>query len=116
LENVFRVVLPPGEGAKCVQVGDITIHVVTDTEGPATVAISPDDLIISTTPFPSSARNQFPGRVTSISDAGRGRVALTVDAGIDLVGRITPAALEELGLSLGSPVTLSVKAMAVRVF
>ncbi len=116
LENVFRVVLPPGPGAKCVQVGDVTIHVVTDTEGPATIAIPPDDLILSTAPFPSSARNQFPGRVTSISDAGRGRVTLTVDAGIDLVGRITPAALEELGLALGSPVTLSVKAMAVRVF
>lgn len=116
LENVFRVVLPAGEGAKSVQVGNLTIYVVTDTEGPATIAIPPDDLIVSTAPFPSSARNQFPGRVKSISDAGRGRVTLTVDAGIDLVGRITPAALEELGLALGAPVTLSVKAMAVRVF
>lgn len=116
LENVFRVVLPPGEGAKCVPVGEITIHVVTDTEGPATIAIPPDDLIVSTRPFPSSARNQFPGRVKRISDAGRGRVTLIVDAGMELVARITPAALEELDLSLGSQVALSVKAMAVRVF
>jgi ABC-type molybdate transport system ATPase subunit len=32
------------------------------------------------------------------------------------VARITPSALSDLALSVGSPVILSIKAMAVRVF
>jgi ABC-type molybdate transport system ATPase subunit len=35
---------------------------------------------------------------------------------VELVARITPAALTELGLQVGTPVVLSVKAVAVRVF
>jgi ABC-type molybdate transport system ATPase subunit len=35
---------------------------------------------------------------------------------VELVARITPSALAELGISVGSPVVFSVKAMAVRVF
>jgi molybdopterin-binding protein len=43
-------------------------------------------------------------------------VRLTADVGTELVARITPAALADLGLTVGSPVVLGVKAMAVRVF
>ena len=39
-----------------------------------------------------------------------------VGVGVELIARITPVSLLELGLSVGSPVFLSVKAMAVRVF
>ena len=115
-ENVFRVVIPPGGGPQQVRVGDLSVHIVTDTSGPATIALPPDDLIVSASAFPSSARNQFQGRITKISEDGRGHVTITVDAGVELVARITPASLAELGLSVGSGVFLSVKAMAVRVF
>ena len=115
-ENLFRVEIPTGEGPKQVRVGEHTIQVVTDTAGRATIALPPDDFIVSTSPFASSARNHFPGRVTRVSETGRGRVTITVDAGIELVARITPTALAELGISLGSTVVLSIKAMAVRVF
>jgi len=43
-------------------------------------------------------------------------VTLRVDVGTELTVRLTRAALEDLGLALGSPVVLTVKAMAVRVF
>ncbi len=72
--------------------------------------------MVSTEPLHSSVRNQFPGRITRISDDGHGRVGLMVDVGVDLLARITPAALSDLDLSLGSNVFLSVKAVAVRVF
>jgi molybdopterin-binding protein len=52
----------------------------------------------------------------AVSDDGRGHVRLTVDAGIELVARITPAALADLRLTVGSEVVLGVKAMAIRVF
>jgi tungstate transport system ATP-binding protein len=115
-ENLFRAVLPPGSGAKVVRAGPLEVVVVTDRVGPATLAVPPDDVIVSPAPLRTSIRNQFEGRVVSISDDGRGHVRLTVDVGTELVARITPAALSELRLTVGSPVVLGIKAMAVRVF
>jgi tungstate transport system ATP-binding protein len=115
-ENLFRTVVPAGSGARVVRAGPLELMVVTDKTGPATLAISPDDLVVSRAPLRTSVRNQFPGRVVAVSDDGRGHVRLTVDAGTELVARITPAALADLGLTVGSPVVLGVKAMAVRVF
>ena len=115
-ENLFRVVLPPGGGARPVRIGPLSLLVVTERTGPAIVAISPDDILVSRASLESSARNQFPGRVTAIADDGHGRIRLAADVGVELVARITPAALTELGLQVGTPVVLSVKAVAVRVF
>ncbi len=115
-ENLFRVTIPEGEGARRVAVGPLTLELVTDRSGPATVAIPPDDVIVSRQPFESSVRNQFRGRVTAVRDSGRGGIALTVDVGLDLTVRITRRALEDLAISVGTEVVLSVKAMAVRVY
>lgn len=115
-ENLFRTVLPSGTGAREVRVGPLTFHIVTDKTGPATIAIAPDDLIVSTAPLHSSVRNTFRGRITRLAEDGRGGIAVTVDAGLTLTARITPAALAELGLGIGAPVVLSVKATAVRVY
>lgn len=115
-ENLFRTEVPPGAGARVVRAGPLELMVVTDRTGPVTVAIPPDDLVVSAAPLQASVRNQFPGRVVAISDDGRGHVRVTADVGTELVARITPAALAELGLTIGTPVVLSVKAMAVRVF
>jgi tungstate transport system ATP-binding protein len=115
-ENLFRTTIPPGAGSRVVRIGPLALTVVTDKTGPATVAIPPDDLVVSHAPLVASVRNQFPGRVVGITDDGRGRVRVTVDGGVELVARITPTALAELGLTIGSSVVLSVKAMAVRVF
>ncbi len=115
-ENVFRATLSEGEDPPFARLGNLSIHVVTDRRGPVTIAIPPEDIVVSTEPLHSSVRNQFPGRITRISDDGHGRVGLMVDVGVDLLARITPAALSDLDLSLGSNVFLSVKAVAVRVF
>jgi molybdopterin-binding protein len=115
-ENLFRVVVPPGTGPRAVRVGPIEIQVVTDVSGPASLAIPPEDIIVSNTSLPSSARNQFEGRVTRLSEPRPGHVTLTVDVGVQLVARITPDALAELALSVGSTVVLAFKAVAVRVF
>jgi molybdopterin-binding protein len=115
-ENLFRTAVPAGSGPRMVRAGPLELMVVTDKTGPATLAISPDDLVVSAAPLAASIRNQFRGRVTGISDDGRGHVRLAVDVGTELVARITPAALAELRLTVGSPVVVSVKAMAVRVF
>ncbi len=115
-ENLLRTDLPPGSGTKTARAGPLTLQVYTDKTGPAIVALPPDDIVVSAEPLHSSARNEFRGRIRRISEDGRGGVTLTVDAGVDLVVRITHAALAELGLTIGSPVVLSIKTMAVRVF
>lgn len=114
-ENLFRTHLPAGSGSKTVRAGPLELVVVTDHTGPATVLIPPDDIVVSKERFASSARNQFAGKIIRLADDGHGRVALTVDVGTDLIVRITPAALADIGLGLGSDVVLSVKAMAVQV-
>jgi tungstate transport system ATP-binding protein len=115
-ENLFRVHLPEGSGTRVVEAGPLPITVHTDRTGPAILALSPDDILVSDRPLHSSARNTFPGRVRRISEDGRGGVTLVVDVGVDLTVRITHAALAELGLTIGSPAVLSIKSMAVRVF
>ena len=115
-ENLFRADLPPGSGTKTVRAGRLTLQVYTDKSGPAILALPPDDIVVSREPLHSSARNAFTGRIRRISEDGRGGVTLAVDAGADLVVRITHAALAELGLTIGSAGVLSIKTMAVRVF
>jgi molybdopterin-binding protein len=115
-ENLFRVVLPPGTGGRQVQVGPLLFSIVSDRSGPVIVAVPPDDILVSRTSLDSSARNQFPGRVTAISEDGHGRIRLVADVGVELVARITPPSLARLGLQVGTTVVLSFKAVAVRVF
>jgi tungstate transport system ATP-binding protein len=115
-ENLFRTEVPDGSGTKTLRVGPLQVQVVTDKSGPSTVAIPADEILVSLEPLRSSARNEFRGKVKRIGDDGRGGVTLMVDVGVDLAARITPRALEELGIGLGSEVVLAVKAMAVRVF
>lgn len=115
-ENLFRAVLPEGTGSKTAQVGTLEIRIVTDRSGPVTLALPADEVLVSRTPLHSSARNEFPGRVVRISEHGPDRVTIVVDVGVDLAARITPAALKELDIQVGSTVVLAIKALAVRVY
>jgi len=60
-----------------------------------------------------SARNQIPGRVTSIN-AGEAIANVELDAGgVRLVASITVEAVRQLGLAEGSQVTAVIKASDV---
>ncbi len=61
-----------------------------------------------------SARNAWPGRVAELRPAGR-LVEVLVDAGVRVAALVTPGSLEALGLEPGLPVTVAVKATAVRI-
>ena len=115
-ENLFRTDLPEGPESRVIDVGPLKLRVVTDRVGPATIVIPPEDIIVSLAPLAASTQNEFHGRITRISEDGRGGVTLTVDVGVDLLVRITRKALDDLKLQLGTEVVLSVKAMAVRVY
>ncbi len=114
-ENLFRATLPAGTGAKDVPIGPLTLRVVSDREGPVTIAIPPEEILISPRPLGSSARNEFRGSVVRISEHPNDRITVTADVGIDLSARVTRAAVRDLDLHVGSPVVLTVKALAVQV-
>jgi molybdopterin-binding protein len=114
-ENLFRVDMPGGGAMQRVSVGPITIEVMSDRTGPATLAIPPDEIVLSPAPLQSSARNTLRGRVVRVAEHGEA-IRVTVDAGVELVALITRRSFEELGLKVGAPVTVSFKSVAVRVF
>ena len=114
-ENLFRVDLPGGAPMQGVTVGPLRLEVVTDRRGPATLAIPPDEIVLSTEPLHSSARNVLQGRVVRVGEHGAA-MRVTVDAGIELVALITRKSFEEMGLAVGRTVFASFKSVAVRVF
>lgn len=117
-ENLFRVELPPGspDVTRHVRVGSVEIAVATERTGPAILAVAPSDIILSSAPVASSARNVFSGRVTRLARPKPGLVHVTAEVGVDLVAAVTEEAVRELGLTPGAPVTCAFKASAVRVF
>jgi tungstate transport system ATP-binding protein len=114
-ENLFRVELPGGGPLQTVHLGPLAVDLVTDRAGPATLAIPPDEIVLSTERLHSSARNAMPGRIVRVAEQG-GAVRVTVDGGIELVALITRRSLDELGLTVGGAVYASFKSVAVRVF
>ena len=116
-ENLFRVELAGGNPMKTIPLGPLTIEVVTDREGPATLAIPPEEIVLSPEPLHSSARNVIEGRIVRVAEQGAAmRVAVAAAGGIELVALITRRSFEELGLSIGGRVYAAFKSVAVRVF
>lgn len=106
---------PFENGLALVDIGDdIRIEAATRKVGKVTVFIKPEEIILSTTPIKSSARNTLKGKVTGIVDLAE-RVQLKVHAGREFTVIITKKSFRELGLSLDSEVHLNFKATSVRV-
>jgi len=81
----------------------------------ATVAIDPEDIILSENRFSSSALNVFKGTISRIDDAD-GTVRVFVNVGeISLCAVLTRKSLAAMGLTVGRNVWLTFKASAVKV-
>ncbi len=81
---------------------------------PRSVAIDPEDIVVSCEPLHSSARNCFAGHILKVERDAAG-IILTVDCGRPLVARITCHSYDELGLNIGTRVWLTFKASAIHV-
>jgi tungstate transport system ATP-binding protein len=114
-ENIFRVDLPGGGPMQQVRVGDVTFDVVSDRSGPATLAIPPEEIVLSLEPLHSSARNRVAGRVIRVAEQGAA-MRVTLEGGVELVALVTRRSFEDLGLAVGRTVYASFKSVAVRVF
>jgi tungstate transport system ATP-binding protein len=114
-DNLFRVQLSGGGGMQRVTIGAVTIDVVSDRTGSVTLAIPPEEIVLSTMPLESSARNVITGRIVRVAEQGAA-MRVTLEGGIELVALITRRSFEDLKLTVGGPVVASFKSVAVRVF
>lgn len=80
--------------------------------GNITISVRPEDIILATTRFTSSARNVFSGPITAIEDH-EPNVRLQVNVGKPFIVQITKKSFKNLQLALGTRVYLVFKASSV---
>ncbi|MFD8998561.1 ABC transporter permease [Streptomyces abikoensis] len=86
------------------------------TPGPGLAVIAPEAVSLHTThptATTSSPRNVWQGKIRELTAQGS-RIRVLVDADVEIVAEITPAAATELKLTEGTPVWASAKATEVR--
>lgn len=111
-----RVVNEPDGASRLLLDGGVELVCAGAPDGPAVVAIAPEDVVLFTRPpgeHDASLRNVLQGTVKAVAPSGR---LLRVDieaVGLELAALITRAAFEDLGLAVGSPVVAAVKASSV---
>jgi tungstate transport system ATP-binding protein len=115
LENVFSGVSKvTREGTSLVNIGDgVQIETAFEKTGNTTVFVRPEDIILSSNPIVSSARNSFEGRIVEVSDLGA-IVRLRVKAGRDFTVQITKRSFNDMQLNIDSKVFLAFKASSVQ--
>ncbi|MFA5332208.1 MAG: ATP-binding cassette domain-containing protein [Methanoregula sp.] len=92
----------------------VSIMAASDITGPVIAMLHAEDIIVSSAPFTSSARNCLPGTVTAIESQGT-TVKIQIDAGFPVSALLTCESCRELELSVGSAVYATFKASAVHV-
>jgi len=116
LENTFAGNAKVTEnGTTLVNIGNnIKIETTAQGVGNVSVFIRPEDIIISKTPFTSSARNFFKGKITEIQDMNS-LIRLKVDVGRTFTVQITKRSFKEMGINLNTEVYLAFKASSVQI-
>jgi molybdopterin-binding protein len=115
LENAFSgFSKTTGEGTSLVKIDDgLHIEAAFEKTGNVTVFVRPEDIILSSNPIISSARNSLEGQIVQISDRGA-IVKLKIRAGKDFIVQITKKSFIEMMLNIDSSVFLSFKASSVQ--
>ena len=115
LENIYHGTLKQ-IGQNWVFDTGLARFVVNPSSRDARTAIIPPESILLSLDAPStSARNVLRGEVTGIRTRN-GSVEVVVDAGEEILSRITENSLEKLDLKLGKDVCLLIKAEAIRLY
>jgi tungstate transport system ATP-binding protein len=115
-ENVFAGRLrKQADGVRVIRLAEaVEIKVGHGEEGEVTIAVDPEDIILSREQIDSSALNTFRGPVTKIENVD-GSIRVFVDAGINLCAMITQRSFSAMDVNIGRDVWLTFKANAVRV-
>ncbi|MHC4787940.1 MAG: ATP-binding cassette domain-containing protein [Planctomycetota bacterium] len=111
--NLYEGLAAPDGDATVFKTGSLTLVSTARASGPARAAVRPENIIISTEPVKTSARNQLAGRVRAVLRQGS-VFAVTADCdGREMTALVTPHSLEQLGIRPGSRAYFSFKAHSV---
>lgn len=117
LENVFHgYSIITAEGTSIVDIGEgLKIEAASRKVGNVVVHIPPEDIILSTQPIFSSARNTFEGRIVQISDIGHiVKLKIKVGATKTFTAQITKKSFNQMKLNIDSKVYIAFKASSVQ--
>lgn len=116
LNNVFSGISHVDEeGIAKIDIGaGLELDASTTKKGKITVFIRPEEIILSSSPIVSSARNTFKGKILQTTDLNR-NVQVKVDVGKEFTAIVTKRSFQEMQLNLGSEVYLTFKASSVHV-
>ncbi|MEM3549749.1 MAG: ABC transporter ATP-binding protein [Candidatus Bathyarchaeia archaeon] len=117
LENVFSgVSRVSAEGTSIIDIGEgIQVEATFNKVGNVMFHVPPEDIILSTSPLVSSARNTFEGRIVQIFDLGSVvKLRVKVRVGKDFIVQITKRSFNEMKLNIDSRVFLAFKASSVQ--
>jgi molybdopterin-binding protein len=92
--------------------GNLILDVVAEREGPIHAVIRPEDIVLSLTEHPDSARNHMEGVIARLERLGP--VTLVhLDVGRPLIASVTTASTADMGLRTGARVIVAFKATAI---
>ena len=117
LENVFHGVSQiTAEGTSIVNIGNgLQIEAAFKKTGNVRLHVPPEDIILSTQPLISSARNTFEGKITQISDHGHVlKLKVNITENKSFTVQITKRSFKEMQLNIGSKVYITFKASSVQ--
>jgi tungstate transport system ATP-binding protein len=117
LENVFNGVSKiTAEGTSIIDIGNgLKIEAVFKKAGNVRLHVPPEDIILSTQPLISSARNTFEGRITQTSDMGHVlKLKVKIAENKNFTVQITKRSFNEMQLNIGSKVYIAFKASSVQ--
>jgi len=117
LENVFHGVSKiTAEGTSIVDIGNgLQVEAAFKKAGNVRLHVPPEDIILSTQPLISSARNTFEGRITQISDMGHVlKLKVKIAENKNFTVQITKRSFNEMQLNIGSKVYITFKASSVQ--
>jgi len=114
--NIFSGEVRDGdEECAAIDVGEVEIAVATHLRGKFHASVRPEDILVSTEPLKSSARNCLHGVIGRVDDRGS-TLLLTVAVPPDFICLVTRRSFEEMELAQGKEVYMTFKASAVHVF
>jgi len=117
MENITDGVVAASEaGLVSLDINGKSIEALSDYPAGAEVyaCIRPEDITLSPSAAPSSARNSFRGRITRLTTVGA-LTRIEIDCGFPLITVITTRSAQEMGLAKDKPLYATFKATAVHV-
>jgi len=117
IENILPGTISGKENELAIiSINGVKIQAITGhAEGEAVyIMVRPEDIVFTPSRDVSSARNVFSGEIRSMSSVGP-LVRVEVDCGFPLLGVMTMASSQEMGLTIGRVIYASFKATAVHV-